>query len=809
LERHDDSAPASLASPDRRAPGRDFLRAIVEEDLRAGRHGGGVVTRFPPEPNGFLHIGHAKALVLNFGIAEEYGGRCHLRFDDTNPETEEERYVEAIKEDVRWMGYDWGEHLYFASDYFERMYECAEVLIRKGKAYVDSQTDEEIRDGRGNVTEPGRPGPYRDRTVEENLDLFRRMRAGEFPNGMHVLRAKIHLAHPNMVMRDPVLYRIRHATHYRTGDRWCIYPLYDYAHCLEDAFEGVTHSLCTLEFEINREIYDWVLDEVGFEEPRSHQYEFARGVLDYTVLSKRMLLRLVREGYVEGWDDPRMPTLAAFRRRGVPPEPILAFWRMVGVTKADTRVDVEKLEFTIRDHLNRVAPRVMCVLRPLKVVITNYPEGGEEWLDAPYFPRDIDLPGSRPVPFSRELWIERDDFSEAPPRGFYRMTPGREVRLRYGYVVRCDEAVRDPESGEVVEVRCTYDPRTRGGSTPDRRRVPGTIHWVSAAHALSAEVRLYDRLFRVPDPHRIPEGGDFTDNLNLDSLVTLAEARVEPSVASDPADTRYQFERNGYFWRDPFESTPDALRFNRIVTLRDAWSARQEAKGGEARGAEGGAEPSIADAPPRARSREADPARPRAGSAREEARGADPELAERMGRYQRELGLSFEHADVLTGSRALSDFFEEALAVHEDAPEVAGWVVNEIPRAAGERTTDALPFTGAALGRLARLVAEGRVARLAAKDVLGDMAESGDEAETIVRRRGLEQVSADGALVPHVEAVLAAWSDKVAEYRGGKSGLLGFFVGQVVRRTEGRGDPVRVRALLEERLRGGEAGEQA
>jgi glutaminyl-tRNA synthetase len=805
LDSHDDSPHATLAGPDRRAPGKDFLRAIVEEDLRTGRHAGRVVTRFPPEPNGYLHIGHAKALVLNFGIAAEYGGRCHLRFDDTNPETEEERYVEAIKEDVGWMGYDWGEHLYFASDYFDRMYECALVLIRKGKAYVDSQTDEEIRESRGNLTEPGRPGPYRERTVEENLDLFRRMREGEFPNGAHVLRAKIDLAHPNMVMRDPVLYRIRHATHYRTGDRWSIYPLYDYAHCLEDAFEGVTHSLCTLEFEINREIYDWVLDEVGFEEPRSHQYEFARGVLDYTVLSKRRLLRLVREGHVAGWDDPRMPTLAAFRRRGVPPEPILAFWRMVGVTKADTRVDVEKLEFTIRDHLNRVAPRVMCVLRPLKVVVTNYPEGQEEWLDAPYFPRDIDLPGSRPVPFSRELWIERDDFSDDPPEGFYRMAPGREVRLRYGYVVRCDDAVRDPETGDVVEVRCTYDPETRGGSTPDRRRIPGTIHWLSAAHALPAEVRLYDRLFRVPDPNQFPEGGDVTDNLNPESLVTLTDARVEPSVAGDPPDTRYQFERNGYFWRDPVESAPDALRFNRIVTLRDAWSARRD-PGEDARTP--AADPADTSVPPPApRPRASD--RPRAGSVRDEAREGDPGLSARMRRYQEELGLSAEHADVLTGSMALSDFFEAALSVHDDGPEVAAWVVNELPRVAGEREAGALPFDGAALGRLARLVAEGRVARLAAKEVLAEMAESGEEAEAIVRARGLEKVSDDDALVPHVEAVLAEWPAKVAEYRGGKRGLLGFFVGQAVRRTEGRGDPVRVRALLERRLDDGETGGEA
>jgi len=799
---HDDSAPVTQIRPDRRAPGRDFIRAIVEEHLREGRYDS-VVTRFPPEPNGYLHIGHAKAMGLDFGIAQEYGGRCHLRFDDTNPETEETRYVDAIQEDVRWMGYDWGEHLYFASDYFDRMYECAEVLVRKGRAYVDSQTDEEIRENRGNVTEPGRPSPYRERTVEENLDLFRRMRAGEFENGAHVLRARIDMTHPNMVMRDPVLYRIRHATHHRTGDTWCIYPLYDFAHCLEDAFEEVTHSLCTLEFEPNREIYDWLLNEVGFQEPRTHQYEFARGKLEYTVLSKRRLLRLVREGHVSGWDDPRMPTLAAFRRRGVPPEAIRTFWEMIGVTRADSLVDLGKLEFAIRDELNRTSPRVMCVLRPLKVVITNYPEGKEEWLDAPYFPRDVQVEGSRRVPFSREILIERDDFRLVPPEGFYRMTPGEEVRLRYGYVLRCKEAIVDPATGEVVEVRCTYDPETRGGSTPDRRRIPGTIHWVSSPHALTAEVRLYDRLFVTRDPEEAPEGGDFTDHLNADSLIVLPAARVEPSVAGDASDTRYQFERNGYFWRDPIDSTPGGLVFNRIVTLRDTWTARQETEA---------LAPTVTDAAaPTAAAESARPAAqpsagsgraPRAGGAREDARLEDPELARRMLRYQEALGLSREEADVLTGSRALSDLFEEALETHPDSSDVAAWLVNELPRVLGERTHEELPFGGADLGRLLTLVAAGSVSRNAAKEVLAEMVASGDAPEEVVRRRGLEKLSGDDALLPTVDAVLSDWGAKVAEYRAGKTGLLGFFVGQVLKRTEGRADPAQAKALIEERLGG-------
>ena len=803
--RRGEGAPGGTPSA-RRAPGRDFVRAIVEEDLREGRHGGRVVTRFPPEPNGYLHIGHAKSLVLNFGIALEYGGRCHLRFDDTNPETEEMRYALAIEEDVRWMGYDWGEHLYFASDYFERMYECALVLIERGKAYVDSQSEEAIREGRGSLVEPGRESPFRTRPVEENLDLFRRMRAGEFENGAHVLRARIDMAHPNMIMRDPVLYRIRHASHYRTGDAWCIYPLYDYAHCLEDAFEDVTHSLCTLEFETNREIYDWILDEAGFSEPRTHQYEFARLNLEYTVLSKRRLLRLVREGHVAGWDDPRMPTLAGLRRAGVPPEAIRAFCEMIGVTKADSIVDIGKFEYALRDHLNRSAPRVMCVIRPLKVVITNYPEGGEEWLEAPHFPRDIGLEGSRTVPFSRELWIERDDFLADPPPDFYRMTPGREVRLRYGYVVRCDEAVTDPETGEVTEVRCSYDPDTRGGNTPDGRKVPGTIHWVSVAHALRAEVRLYDRLFAVPDPEDVPGGGDFIDHLNPASLLVASSARIEPSVADAPLATRFQFERNGYFWRDPVDGTGERLVFNRIVTLRDTWGARQEALAGK-RAAP--AEPPPPSDEAALASQGGLPVPAGGGERRREVvPRADAELATRMARYRSEWGLSDEDADLLTRDRVVSDFFEEAAREHGDPREAAAWVVNELPRVSEGRTPEQLPFGGGQLGRLLGLVAGGQVSRTAAREVLQEMASSGDAPDAIVERLGLESLAGDADLSPEIDAVLAEWPAKVSEYRGGKAGLLGFFVGQVVRRTGGKADPRRVKELLEGRL-GAPAGDSA
>jgi glutaminyl-tRNA synthetase len=561
---------ASPDAPARDSAGRkDFLREKVAEDVATGRFGRPIHTRFPPEPNGFLHIGHAKSICLNFGIAQEFAGRCNLRFDDTNPATEDVRYVDAIRDDVRWLGFTWDEER-FASDYFERLFEIAEALVVTGKAYVDSQSEEAIREGRGTVTVPGAPSPHRDRTVEENLDLLRRMRAGEFPDGAHVLRAKIDMAHPNMLMRDPLLLRIRHAVHYRRGAEWCVYPLYDFAHGLSDAFEGITHSLCTLEFKDNRELYDWLVREAGFERP-PEQTEFARLELDYTVLSKRKLLRLVNEGRVSGWDDPRMPTIAGLRRRGVTPEAIRAFADTIGVARSDARIELATFEHAVRDDLNMRVPRVMAVTRPLKLVLDNYPDDLVETLDAPLYPHDVPKTGSRPLPFSRELWIERDDFLEDPPKKFFRLAPGREVRLRYGYLVTCTGVVKDA-AGEVVEVHCTYDPATRGGDAPDGRRVQGTIHWVSARHALDCELRLYDRLFAVPNPDALPEGQDFVQGLNPASLVVVPGAKVEPSVAGDPPGSRYQFERTGYFVSDAVDSRPGALVFNRTVALRDSWA---------------------------------------------------------------------------------------------------------------------------------------------------------------------------------------------------------------------------------------------
>jgi glutaminyl-tRNA synthetase len=554
---------------DAASPRRDFIRELVADDLVTGRFGRAPATRFPPEPNGFLHMGHAKSICLNFGIAKEFGGTCNLRFDDTNPATEDVKYVEAIKRDIQWLGFQWDAE-YYASDYFEQLYEIAESLVQRGKAYVDSRSDEAIRAARGTVTTPGTPGPYRDRSVEENLDLLRRMRAGEFPDGAHVLRAKIDLAHPNMIMRDPLLLRIRHAHHYRRGNDWCIYPLYDFAHGLSDAIEGITRSLCTLEFKDGRDIYDWLVEQAGFTTPPT-QIEFARLELDYTVLSKRKLLRLVNDGHVSGWDDPRMPTMAGLRRRGVRPDAIRAFADAAGVTRNRQRVEIGMFEHAVRNDLNAIVPRVMCVVNPIKVVLTNYPEGQVDTFDASYYPQDETRTGSRSVPFTRELYIDRDDFMEDPPKKFYRLAPGREVRLRYAYLITCQEVVKDA-NGEIVELRCTYDPATRGGDAPDGRRVQGTIHWVSAAQALDCEVRVYDRLFAQPDPDDVPDDQDFLSALNPASLVRMVGAKIEPSVATDAADTRYQFERVGYFWRDPVDSTSDALVFNRIVGLRDSWA---------------------------------------------------------------------------------------------------------------------------------------------------------------------------------------------------------------------------------------------
>jgi len=769
--------PTGSDTPDSRS---HFIRNIIEADLADGTHET-VVTRFPPEPNGFLHIGHAKSICLNFGMAQDYDGRCHLRFDDTNPTTEDERYVASIQKDVQWLGFDWGAHLHHASDYFQRLYTFAEQLIEQGDAYVDSQDGEAIRDNRGTVTEPGTPSPNRSRSPEENLNLFRAMRAGAYGNGAHVLRAKIDMASPHMIMRDPILYRIRHADHYRTGDAWCIYPMYDFAHCLSDAIEDITHSLCTLEFENNRRLYDWILERCLPEEQqatRPHQYEFARLNMDYTVMSKRKLLRLVEEGLVNGWDDPRLPTLAGLRRRGVPPSAIRTFCDRIGVAKANSRVDIALFEHVLRDDLNYRSPRIMGVLNPLKVTITNYPAGETEQIEAPHWPRDIDREASRTVPFGRELYIEREDFRMDPPDGFYRLAPGREVRLRHAYFLRCDDVVRDAD-GEVVELRCTYDPDTKGQTkASDGRRPKGILHWVSAAHAVPATVRMVDRLFSVPNPEAHEE--DFTAFLNSHSM-PVATAMLEPAVRAFPAEQRLQFERQGYFWRDA-DATDNALIFNQIIPLRDSWSADEE----------------TADAPTGPTKEEIEAANPQIHADPAEA-FTDAQHA-RLQKFTEEFGIARDDAVQLIDTPHLADYLEAALDGYHEAQAVANWILNELMGLVSPAELPDLPFTPEQFGVLVRHVDTDEITGRVGKDVLTAMREEGVDPQDYIAAEGLRNIDDEDALQEIIDAQLAAYPGKVEAYRNGKEGLLGFFMGQVMRETNGQADPQTAQTLLRDAL---------
>lgn len=747
----------------------NFITDIIDDDLRRGKVSR-VITRFPPEPNGYLHIGHAKAICIDFGIAHDYQGRCHLRFDDTNPVKEEAEYVEAIMADIRWLGFDWGEHRYYASDYFEQLYQYAVALLKAGKAYVCDLSPDEIREYRGTLNKPGRDSPYRNRSVAESLELFARMRAGEFAAGSRTLRAKIDMASPNIVMRDPVLYRILHAEHHRTGRAWHIYPMYDFAHPLSDAIEGITHSLCSLEYEIHRPLYDWLLENVPLPS-RPYQYEFARLNLDYTVLSKRKLIQLVKEGQVAGWDDPRLPTLAGLRRRGVRPEAIREFCARIGVAKTNSRVDLALFEHVIRDDLNWEAPRVMAVLDPLKVVLTNYPAGQLLRLDAPYWPHDVPKQGSRPVPFTRELYIERDDFMEYPPQGYKRLSPGREVRLRHAYVIRCDEVIRD-EGGQVVELRCSVDFDTLG-KNPERK-IGGAVHWVCARYAIPAEFRLYDRLFTVPDP----EAGEehFLTHLNPNSLV-VKRGYVEPSVRDDPPGSRYQFERQGYFCRDPQVGVPV---FNRIVALRDSWVKLVEGE--------------REVAPPMRRVSASPTER------KDKLNSLDPEQRGRAERLIAAYSLSADDAATLATDPTLYAFFAEAVTHHVNAQGIANWLVNELRRELKERPLTELALTPAGLAELVQLIDDGVISTRSAKEVFAELVTTGVSPRAVVEARGLAQVADLAALEPVVARLLAAHPDKVASYRAGKTGLLGFFVGQLMRETQGRADPQLIQALLSRRL---------
>ncbi len=749
----------------------NFITEVVDRDLASGRHNH-VVTRFPPEPNGYLHIGHAKAIHLDFGIAQDYGGRTYLRMDDTNPTTEDMEFVQAILEDVRWLGFD-PDKLTFASDRFEEFYRFALKLTRAGKAYVDSLNEEEIREYRGSVSEPGRLSPYRDRSVEENLDLFQRMRAGEFKAGEHVLRAKIDMASPNMLMRDPLLYRIRHAHHYRTGDEWPIYPLYDYAHPLTDALEGVTHSLCSLEFDNNREVYDWVVENTVGGAGRPHQYEFSRLQLDYTVLSKRKLIQLVQSGRVGGWDDPRLPTIAGLRRRGVTPEAIRDFANRVGVTKVNTRTDPALLEYSIREDLNDKAPRLLAVTEPLPVTISNF-SGEPLELTAPYWPADVGHEGTRNLRFGPELLIERTDFREDPPKGWKRLSPGEAVRLRHGPVIRCDSVEHD-EQGNVARLLCSWWPDSVG-SNPEGVKVRGAIHWLDAGSALPAEFRLYDRLFTERDPDA---SGDWLESLNPDSL-QVRHGFVEPAAAEPEVAERFQFERLGYFWPDPVDSAPASLVFNRIVTLKDSW-ARQEAR--------------DAGTQPKGR-RPAKTGRP-AASEPEPVREHDRATLD----LAREYGIDADVAAVLLGNPDLKQYFQQAVSVlpGQDT-ELANWVVNEILRESKGGSALELPLKPAGLAELVSLVGDGSISTRTAKELFAEVVSSGQSPAVLVRERGLGQVSDEAELRRQVDAVLAAHPAQLAAWQGGKTGLAGFFVGQLMKETGGRANPQLAKQLVDEAL---------
>jgi glutaminyl-tRNA synthetase len=755
----------------------NFLRTIVESDLASGKHKS-VVTRFPPEPNGYPHIGHAKSICLNFGLARDFGGRCHLRMDDTNPSTEDMEYVEALKRDIHWLGFDWGEHLYFASDYFEALYDFAVGLIQAGKAYVCSLSEEETREARGTVTQAGTPSPHRARSVAENLDLFARMRAGEFKEGEHVLRARIDMANANMKMRDPLLYRIRHEHHYRRGTDWCIFPMYDFAHCLSDSLEGITHSICTLEFENNRELYDWVVDNCDTpSKPR--QYEFARLNLNYSVMSKRKLLRLVKEGHVSGWDDPRMFTLSGLRRRGYTPASIRDFAERIGVAKANSTVDVGILEYCIRDDLNARAPRVMAVLDPVKLVIENYPEGQEDFLEAPYWPADHPEKGGRKLPFGREIYIEREDFMEEPSKKFFRLAPGREVRLRYAYLVTCTEVLKGSD-GEITEIRCTYDPASRGGTSPDGRKVKGTLHWVSKAHAAELEVRLYDRLFSSENPDS--EEGDFLDYLNPESLETRI-VPVEPSLLSAATGSHFQFERQGYFFVDPVDSSEGKPVFNRVVSLKDSWAKAK-------------APLSTAVQKPKVEQKEG------ASHAEvlRERLAANPAMAERYAALM-ESGIASDEAAVLSADPDLMSYFEAANAQTTNGPLLAKWMANELVSLLKQDALADLAFSAIDFGCLVALIDSERISGKIAKTLLAAMAEGEGSPEGLVKARGLEQVADPAVLGPMIEEILQAHPAQVEQYRGGNSRMLGFFVGQVMKRTGGKASPAVVNALLEEGLK--------
>jgi glutaminyl-tRNA synthetase len=767
---------------------RDFIHTIIDEHLRTGAYDGRVVTRFPPEPNGFLHIGHAKSICLNFGLAQDYaGGVCHLRLDDTDPTKEDMKYVESIQRDVRWLGFEWGEKLFYASDYFERLYDYAVALIQAGKAYVCSLNEKEIREYRGNLTTPGKDSPYRTRSIADNLDLFQKMKAGEFPDGAHVLRAKIDMANPNMKMRDPLLYRIRHANHYRKGTEWCIYPMYDFAHCLSDSMERITHSICTLEFENNRELYDWILEACDVPQPRPKQYEFARLNLNYTVMSKRKLLELVETKQVTGWDDPRLPTISGMRRRGYTPEAIRAFCKSIGMAKANSTVDMAQLEFFVRDDLNPKVPRVLAVLNPLKLVIDNYPEASSEKLDASYYPHDVPLEGARPLPFSKTLYIEADDFMENPPKNYYRLSPGAEVRLRHAYIIRCERVEKD-SAGNITEIGCVYDPQTKSGDPAAvDRKVKGTIHWVSSEHAIPAEVRLYDRLYQTEAPEETVSG------LNPDSLITLKQCYLEPSLNSAKSGDRFQFERQGYFCVDSEDSKPGALVFNRIVALKDSWgkdSSKKETVTSEP----------ISEKPALEKKAAKVDSVSQKQTMAKTVFERTPEQEALAKKWQSDFAIKPEEAVLLSETPELAAYFESAANVSSNPKVVATWMVNELLRELKETPISDLKPTPHHLAELVNLMEEGVLSGKMAKTVFECMLASGDAPDAISKTQGLQQISDASVLLPWVQQVIQAHPDNVSKYKEGKTSMLGFLVGQVIQLSKGNANPKLVNTLILQEL---------
>jgi glutaminyl-tRNA synthetase len=747
---------------------KDFLRLKVEEDLKAGKYQE-VITRFPPEPNGFPHIGHAKSICINFGIADDYHGHCNLRMDDTNPTTEETQYVEALKDAVHWLGFEWDKNVRYTSDYFPKLYEYARELIKMGKAYVDSLNEEEIREYRGTVTQPGKRSEYANRNVEENLDLFERMKKGEFKDGEHVLRAKIDMGAANMQLRDPLLYRIRHATHHRTGDTWSIYPMYDFAHCLSDYIEGITHSICTLEFENNRAIYDWILDTLRLKPQRPYQYEFARLNINYTVMSKRKLLELVNKKLVNGWDDPRMPTIAGYRRRGYTPESIVNFCDTVGIAKANSTVDVAQLEFAIRDDLNRKVPRVMCVLDPLKVTITNY-EGSEE-LEASYYPEDVPKEGSRKLPFSSTIYINREDFSENPPKGYYRLTPTQSVRLKHAYIITCKEVIKD-DKGNIVEIKAEYHPDSKSGSDTSGIKVKSAIQWVEAKSAKQVEVRVYDRLYS----NEAPEG---IEDLNPNSLKIIKDALIEPAVISQKPDVRFQFEREGYFYADPIDYSDENPVFNKIVGLKDSWGKKK--KTNERRGER------------------------KAQAKKEQVDGEVAPMSEAeqtlFDRYTSELKLNSEVANTLARDAKLSSFYEEALKELNSPVMLANIVTNEVARELKAKELKELKFSATQIAGLVKMIDNETISSKIAKEVFEQMVKSGQEPAQIVENKGLVQISDPAVIEPLIDEVMAKNPENVEKFRAGNTKLLGFFVGQVLKATKGKGNPKVVNELVAKKLK--------